>query len=75
MHHEKNTIYLKLPYSFFHLPMQLSNEALLQQAAAVFEKVLRMRANEPQSYRDLANVLGELGVYERALGLFNDVSD
>eukprot|EP00761_Pharyngomonas_kirbyi_P012335 gb/GECH01012362.1/.p1 GENE.gb/GECH01012362.1/~~gb/GECH01012362.1/.p1 ORF type:complete len:373 (+),score=100.39 gb/GECH01012362.1/:1-1119(+) len=41
----------------------------LDLAQTVFEQVLRMRKNEPQSYRDLALVLSKRGDYERALEL------
>lgn len=70
---EKRSMTSFLLIFFSVCDFQLSNENLLRQSAAVFEKVLNMRKNEPQSYRDLANVHGELGNFERALKLFNEV--
>lgn len=52
---------------------KLSNEGLLRQAAAVFQRVLRLREKEPQSWRDLGNVLADLGLYKRALECFHKV--
>lgn len=49
---------------------QLGNPLL---AAWVFEEVLRMRPEEPQSCRDLALVLGKLGDFERAISLLYEV--
>lgn len=62
--------------------LQLENAALLRVlahrlaqmdrldlSAAVFERVLAIRAEEPQSHRDLALVLARLGRYERAIEL------
>jgi Ca-activated chloride channel family protein len=43
-------------------------------AAELFERVLRMRPEEPQSYRDLALVLAELKQYGRAIELLNTVA-
>jgi len=45
----------------------------LELAAQLFEDVGNMRPEEPQSYRDLALVLGEMGEYERSLDLLNEV--
>ena len=42
-------------------------------SAMIFEEVLEMRGEEPQSYRDLALVLGRLGKYQRAVELLYDV--
>jgi len=42
-------------------------------SAAVFEEVLKLRPEEPQSYRDLALVLASLKKYERAVELLNHV--
>ena len=44
-----------------------------QIAAALFEKILRLRPEEPQSYRDLALVLADLNQPERALELLHTV--
>jgi len=38
-------------------------------AAPIFERVLKIRAEEPQSYRDLALVLAKLGEHQRAVDL------
>jgi Ca-activated chloride channel homolog len=45
----------------------------LELSAQLFERVLEMRPEEPQSHRDLALVLGEQLQYPRALELFNAV--
>lgn len=45
----------------------------LRLSAFVFEKVLRMRPEEPQSYRDLALVLESRKHYKRAIKLYYDV--
>lgn len=42
-------------------------------AENVFEKVKKMRPDEPQSYRDLALIKEKLGKYEEAVELFNKV--
>ncbi len=42
-------------------------------AVLVFEEVLRLRPEEPQSYRDLGLVLADLGQYERAIDLLYHV--
>ena len=42
-------------------------------AVGLFEKILRMRPEEPQSYRDLALVNADLGQPERALELLHEV--
>ena len=66
--------------------MELQNAALLrilggrlaqlghlELAMAAFEEVLRLRPEEPQSHRDLALVLAQLGQYGRALELLQHV--
>jgi regulator of sirC expression with transglutaminase-like and TPR domain len=40
----------------------------------LFEEVLRLRPEEPQSYRDLALVLARQGQYERAIELLYKVT-
>jgi tetratricopeptide (TPR) repeat protein len=45
----------------------------LELAASIFEEVLRLRPEEPQSYRDLALVLARLKQYERAMELLAHV--
>lgn len=42
-------------------------------SAAIFAEVLEMRREEPQSYRDLALVLGRMGEYARAVELLYEV--
>ncbi|WP_395142704.1 VIT domain-containing protein [Armatimonas sp.] len=44
-----------------------------QIAATLFEKILRLRPEEPQSYRDLALVCADLNQTERALALLHTV--
>ncbi len=44
-----------------------------QIAATLFEKILRLRPEEPQSYRDLALVCADLNQTERALELLHTV--
>jgi len=46
----------------------------LQAALEVFEQVLAMRPEEPQSHRDLALVLGKSGEYGRACTLLYEVA-
>jgi tetratricopeptide (TPR) repeat protein len=52
---------------------------LSRETADLFEQALRLRPEEPQSYRDLAVAVNELGPetknYERALQLLNSVVD
>jgi len=55
------------------LAHRLSQRDLLDLSAGIFEEVLKMRAEEPQSYRDLGLVLGRMGKYERAVSLLWDV--
>ncbi|MCQ2194124.1 MAG: DUF2135 domain-containing protein [Paludibacteraceae bacterium] len=43
-------------------------------AASVYERVVKMRGEEPQSYRDLAMVYSELGQYQKAADLLYKVS-
>ncbi len=45
----------------------------LEIAAAIFAEVLEMRGEEPQSYRDLALVVGRKGDYRRAVELLYEV--
>ncbi len=45
----------------------------LEMSALVFEEVLRLRPEEPQSHRDLALVLAAQKTYERAIELLNHV--
>ncbi len=45
----------------------------LEASANVFADVLEMRKEEPQSYRDLALVLGRMGRYEEAIKLIYEV--
>lgn len=42
-------------------------------AGAFYEKILKLRPEEPQSYRDLALQLADLGQYRRAVELLNQV--
>jgi Ca-activated chloride channel family protein len=55
------------------LAHRLSQEEELALSALLFETVLKLRPEEPQSYRDLALVLGREGEYERAVGLLYQV--
>ncbi|MFH1808975.1 MAG: DUF2135 domain-containing protein, partial [Pseudomonadota bacterium] len=55
------------------LAHRLAQLGELRLAAQAFEDVLRLRPEEPQSYRDLALVLGELEDYPRALELLTHV--
>jgi tetratricopeptide (TPR) repeat protein len=45
----------------------------LEISAGIFAEVLEMRKEEPQSYRDLALVLGRLQKYQRAINLLYQV--
>ena len=51
------------------LAHRLEQQEYLSLSRAVFEDVLRMRPEEPQSYRDLALVCGRLMDYRRAVEL------
>ncbi|HNW37179.1 MAG TPA: trypsin, partial [Candidatus Ozemobacteraceae bacterium] len=55
------------------LAHRLAQRDLLELSAGIFEEVLKMRPEEPQSYRDLGLVLGRMGTYERAVSLLWDV--
>ncbi|HOT28864.1 MAG TPA: VIT domain-containing protein [Candidatus Ozemobacteraceae bacterium] len=55
------------------LAHRLAQRDLLELSAGIFEEVLKMRPEEPQSYRDLGLVLGRMGAYERAVSLLWDV--
>ncbi|MBP7868061.1 MAG: DUF2135 domain-containing protein [Acidobacteria bacterium] len=52
---------------------RLAQADLLEDAADTFEEVLRIRPEEPQSWRDLGLVLGRLKRYPRAMELLNHV--
>lgn len=45
----------------------------LEASAEIFAEVLEMRKEEPQSYRDLALVLGRIGRYDEAINLLYEV--
>ncbi len=51
------------------LAYRLEQEEELEWAARILEEVLRLRPEEPQSYRDLALILGRLKRYDRAMDL------
>ncbi|HPT47247.1 MAG TPA: DUF2135 domain-containing protein, partial [Candidatus Rifleibacterium sp.] len=55
------------------LAHRLSQIDELETSAAIFEEVLEMRKEEPQSYRDLALVLGRKGDYRRAVELLYEI--
>jgi hypothetical protein len=55
------------------LAHRLRQLGYLKLSTLVFEKVLEMRPEEPQSYRDLAVVLEQRKQYKRAVKLFYDV--
>ncbi|MBU1108566.1 MAG: DUF2135 domain-containing protein [Candidatus Riflebacteria bacterium] len=55
------------------LAHRLSQIDELEISAAIFSEVLEMRGEEPQSYRDLALVLGRSGEYQRAVELLYEV--
>ncbi len=55
------------------LAHRLSQVEELATSAAIFEEVLELRKEEPQSYRDLALVLGRMGEYRRAVELLYEV--
>jgi tetratricopeptide (TPR) repeat protein len=52
---------------------RLAQAGELELATLVFEEVLKLRPEEPQSYRDLALVLAERQQYARAIELLNKV--
>lgn len=52
---------------------RLAQLEYLELSAMIFEEVLKIRPEEPQSYRDLALVLGRLGRFERAIELLYQV--
>ncbi len=55
------------------LGYRLRQLGFLDLSARVFEEVLKLRPEEPQSHRDLALVLAEQKKYERAIQLLNHV--
>ena len=55
------------------LAHKLAQVGELELSALLFEQVLRLRPEEPQSYRDLALVLAQMGKYERAIELLYHV--
>jgi hypothetical protein len=55
------------------LAHRLAQHKELELAAGLFEEVLRLRPEEPQSYRDLALVLADLKKYPRAMQLLAHV--
>jgi len=52
---------------------RLAQQDLLDLSRTAFEEVLRMRPEEPQSFRDLALVLGRMGEYPRSIELLYHV--
>ena len=52
---------------------RMAQEGLLTEARMLFEEVLRLRPEEPQSYRDLALVLGRMADYSKAIDLLFQV--
>ncbi len=64
---------LENPFLLRILGHRLHQIGMDELSAAVFEEVLEMRPEEPQSYRDLALVLASLKRYERAIELMNHV--
>lgn len=52
---------------------RLSQSGHLKLAAKVFEDVLSIREEEPQSYRDLALVLSRIGEHQRAVNLLYEI--
>ncbi|OGF60002.1 MAG: hypothetical protein A2Y62_18440 [Candidatus Fischerbacteria bacterium RBG_13_37_8] len=52
---------------------RLEQVGMLELSSMAFEEVLKLRPEEPQSWRDLALVLAELKQYERAIELLNHV--
>jgi Ca-activated chloride channel family protein len=55
------------------LAHRLAQHGELELAAGLFDEVLRLRPEEPQSYRDLALVLADLKQYPRAMELLAHV--
>lgn len=55
------------------LAHRLSQANWLELSALTFEEILRLRPEEPQSFRDLALVAGRLKNYQRAIDLLNKV--
>jgi Ca-activated chloride channel family protein len=55
------------------LAHRLAQHGELELSAGLFEEVLRLRPEEPQSYRDLALVLADLKKYPRAMELLAHV--
>jgi Ca-activated chloride channel family protein len=55
------------------LAHRLAQEKELELSALLFKTVLKLRPEEPQSYRDLALVLGEKGEYGEAIDLLYQV--
>ena len=55
------------------LAHRLGQAGWLELSALTFEEILRLRPEEPQSFRDLALVAGRLKDYPRAIGLLNRV--
>ena len=64
---------LENPHLLRVLGHRLEQANLPEEARMVFEEVLRLRPEEPQSYRDLALVLDSLGQYRRAIDLLYQV--
>ena len=60
---------LENPHLLRVLGRRLAQESLQEPARTVFEEVLRLRPEEPQSYRDLALTLDSLEQYDRAMEL------
>jgi Ca-activated chloride channel family protein len=52
---------------------RLTQKGELELARLLFEKVLKLRPEEPQSYRDLALVLDQMEVFDRAVELLYHV--
>ncbi len=52
---------------------RLAQQGELAYAKAIFEEVLRLRPEEPQSYRDLAQVLDRMEMFTRAMELLYHV--
>ena len=55
------------------LAHRLGQAGWLELSALTFEEILRLRPEEPQSFRDLALVAGRRENYPRAIGLLNKV--
>jgi len=52
---------------------RLAQLEMLETSELIFEEVLKLRSEEPQSYRDLALILSREGKYERAVKLLYEV--